>query len=84
MAYGSFLARDRTLAHSRDPSCCSDNAGSLTCCTARELPRLLFKPLENVQNKGILVKGTAKISEHLLCGKTQSSERYWYYHFQST
>ena len=24
------------LHHSSDLNCCSDNAGSLTCCTARE------------------------------------------------
>ena len=34
-------AKDPTLASS-NPSCCNDNAGSLTCCTTRELPKVGF------------------------------------------
>ena len=33
-----FSGQGWDLNHSSDLSCCSDNAGSLTCCTTRELP----------------------------------------------
>ena len=32
-----FLGHGLNLNHSSDPSCCNDNARSLTCCAAREL-----------------------------------------------
>ena len=34
-----FLGQRWNLHHSNDPSCCSDNAGSLTHCAMRELLR---------------------------------------------
>ena len=33
-----FLSQGLNLCHSSNPSHCIDNAGSLTCCTTRELP----------------------------------------------
>lgn len=37
-----FLGRGLNLCHHSHPSCCSGNSGSLTCCTARELPLLVL------------------------------------------
>ena len=33
---GKFTGKGSNLSHSSNPSCCSDNAGSLTPCTARK------------------------------------------------
>lgn len=33
-----FLGQGSTLRHSSNPSCCSDNTRSFTCCATRELP----------------------------------------------
>ena len=40
MACGSSWARDLSLCHGSGQRHSSDNLRSLTCCTARELPRL--------------------------------------------
>lgn len=45
MAYRSGSGQGWNLSHSSDPVCCSDNAGSLSCCTTREL---LFAPILNL------------------------------------
>ena len=37
-----FLGQGSNLSHSSDPSPCSDNTGSLTCCTTRELLSIFF------------------------------------------
>ena len=37
-----FLGQGSNPCHSSDLSCCSDNAGSLTCRATRELPNLHF------------------------------------------
>ena len=34
----AFPGQGSNLCHSNDPSCCNDNAGSLTCCATREVP----------------------------------------------
>ena len=37
-----FPGQGLNPCHDRDPSCCSDNMGSLTCCTTRELLPVTF------------------------------------------
>ena len=37
-----FLGHGLKPCHSSDPGCCSDNAGSLTCCATRELLLLIY------------------------------------------
>ena len=39
----NFQGQGLNPRHGSDPSCCSDPAGSLSQCTARELPGLFFK-----------------------------------------
>ena len=39
----NFLGQGWNPCHSSDPNCCSDNPGSLNCCTTREL---LYNVLE--------------------------------------
>ena len=44
-----FLGQGSNLSHSSDPSCCSDNTGSVTSCGTRELPKyILFSLCEEL------------------------------------
>lgn len=44
-ACGSSQVKDPNLCHSSNPSWCSDDARSLTCCTTRELPEPRLKAI---------------------------------------
>ena len=48
-----FPGREMNPCHSNDPSHCSDNTGSLTCCTTRELLLLFFS--EYLLNSGYVL-----------------------------
>ena len=38
----NFLGQGSNPSHNSDPSCCSENTGSLTCCTTRNSSLILF------------------------------------------
>ena len=64
-----FPGQGSNSCHSSDPRLCRDNTGSITCCTARELPRTVIRlsPLQSfVQNNRLKRSNYSNLSLHYL------------------